>query len=327
MKPLLLAALATLAACATEEPVDAAWDDTLGTPNSPVPEDDSYAVVTRLQIGFAPSQLDGALADVRAFAQNPARALLAQGGAPVQALLGVLPMALKDRLEAWLNTELDKAKISGKTLRQFAGDVATITETVLTQFTIESSLTITPAGVTHTLTGLNFRPLGVDIIVPVGGLKADTLMQNTTGTVAEYGALTLGEQRFSLAFGAHAWQGINLATESLFGGDLGAALVGGLDCRTVAQTVASKCYSGVCVGHTTELQAICEAGIDSLVDKLAARVPGFKLDAFSFTHGTGRLVDDNRNGVAERITDGAWDVRVDTGTGVRTIPGTFVAEH
>ncbi len=327
MKPLLLAALATLTACVAEEPTEAAWDETLGTPESPIPEDDSYSVVSRLQVGFPASQVDAALADLRAVAQNPARALLTQGGSQVQALYGVLSQSLKDRLEGWINTEIDKARIGGKTLRQFAGDVATITETVLTQFTIESSLTIAPTGVTHTLTGLNFRPLGVDIIVPVGGLKADTLMQSTTGTVAELGSLTLGEQRFSLAFGSHAWQGINLATESLFGGDLGAALVGGIDCRSVAQTVATRCYSGVCVGHATEVQAICEAGMDALVDELAAHMPGFKLDAFTFARGTGRLVDDNRNGVAERIVDGAWDVQVDIGGGVRTVPGTFIAEY
>ena len=34
-----------------------------------------------------------------------------------------------------------------------------------------------------------------------------------------------------------------------------------------------------------------------------------------FASGTARLVDDNRDGYADRILDGAWDAEIDDGMG------------
>ena len=52
-------------------------------------------------------------------------------------------------------------------------------------------------------------------------------------------------------------------------------------------------------------------------------MPSFELAAFRFVSGSGRLVDDNRNGEADRIVDGVWDVEVDLGTGLHHVAGTF----
>lgn len=322
----LLALLFAVSACTTDEmPEEVGYGSAFGTPESPVPQEQPYAVTTKIDLGFGAPRVAETIADLKSFAVNPAKTLLAQGGPAWQALLTALPTSLDERLEGWLDTEIDKARIAGKTLRQFAAEIAASTETSLTQFTLESSLQITPTSATHTLSGLNFRPSGLDIIIPVGGLKADSLSQTTTTTLDSYGAVTFGTQRFGLGFGAHVWHGINLAAEQLYGGDIEATLTTTLNCTAIAKAVAAKCVNGACVGHANDLEGICASAASLLVDELAERIAGFQITSFQLARGTGRLVDGNRNGVGEEIVDGTWTADVDVGQGPRTITASFTA--
>jgi hypothetical protein len=327
MKRILLAVLISgVAGCATEETAPT-YGEGLGTPENPIPNDDSYNVASRINFTSQMPQVQTVLADLRAFATDPAHALITQG-APLPAfteLYAALSTSLKDRLEGWINTEIDKVRIGGKTVRAYATEMATVAETSLTQFTLRSSLTMSPLGVMHSLTEINFTPVALDIVVPIGGLKADTLTQRTSLAVTEGGALELGEQKFGLGFGNHAWQAINLASTTLSGGDLRASLVTALDCRAIANTVATKCYGTACVGHPAQLQAVCEGVTDGIFAKLRERIPAFKLDVYKFVEGTARLVDDNGDGMADRIVDGTWDTEIDFGQGPLAVTATFTA--
>ena len=48
------------------------------------------------------------------------------------------------------------------------------------------------------------------------------------------------------------------------------------------------------------------------------------LDSLRFTHGTATLVDDDHNGVAEKI-QGTWDAQVDLGAGASAMQIAFTA--
>ncbi len=311
----------SLVGCAAEaEPAD--YADGLGTHESPIPGDGSYAVVSRLHLSLALPAVDQAVANLRAFSQNPAHDLLA-GTAGTQ-LAATLPSALRASLESWVNLEVDKARIGTKTVRQYATDVAAISQAVLGDFTIESSLSIAPASAVHSFTNLNFTPENLDIIVPIGGLTADALVQKPKVEVGVGGALSLGEQRFGLGLGAHAWQGINLASTTLYGGDLSVLAVA-VNCRTMAQIVAAKCISGSCVGHAPELTELCVSGVASLIDDLRSQIAPVNVEVMLFAHGRARLVDDDVDGIADRIIDGTWDAQTDVGSGLAAATATFVA--
>ena len=325
----VLAVLATFAlatGCAEEPAAEPTFGDEFGTPDNPIPQDTAYTVSTRMVVGYEASQVANAVAGLKAMSTNPARALLAAGGGTALAqVYADLNTSLDDRLEGWLNTELDKTRIAGKTLRQLASDLAMITETSLTQFALESNLKITPTGATHILSGINFRPAGLDIVVPIGGLKADSLSSTLQATLGAGGALSLGTQSFGFDFGPHAWHGIGLATDSLYGTDVESAITTALACRTVAQAVAARCYNGACVGHASQLQTICEDAAAAVADGLAEHVTGFQITSFRLMRGTARLVDDNLNGEAERNVDGRWEAEIDVGSGPRAITATFEA--
>ena len=329
MRALIAVLVTSVAACAAEVEPEG-YGEGLGTAENPVPDDDvDYVLTSKLDFtmdGAIPTQIKDAAATWRTFALNPAKTLLAVAGQEdVQALQGALSQALRDRLEGWINTEIDKARIASKTLRQYATEVSTITETTMTRFNLSSRLSMNPSKTTHGLTGLNFRPSSVDIVVPIGGMAADVLTQHPALVVGLGGAISLGEQKFGLAFGDHAWSGINLASTSLFGGNVQSAIATGLNCSVLAKAVAAKCYNGACVGHEFQLKAICDSGGIALANELRTRVTAVKLSVFRFTAGTARLIDDHGDGIGDQIVDGIWEVELDLGTGVRKQAATFQA--
>lgn len=318
MKAILLAVSSLCVGCAVDEPPEG-YAPTLGTPESPIPMDDSYAVQTRVQVV---AEVPPAVASLRSFSQAAGHALIARSSV-LQSWISTLPTTLRGNLPGYIDAELDKVKLGTKTLRQVAGEIATMTETSLATFTIESSLSISPTAVVHSLMDLNFTPQNLDIVIPVGGLDADDILQRPTATVGAGGALQLGEQRFALAFGNHAWQAINLASEQLFGGDV--SILARVDCGAFGRAVAARCVSGTCVGHASELENACKSGLGTLVEELRAQITPIEIGDVHFASGSARLVDDGRDGIADRIVEGTWDAKMDHGQGARRVTATFVA--
>jgi hypothetical protein len=315
---------ASAGACVLDETPDDLPDDT------PSPLEGTYSVQSRVTLGEM-TQIDLATATLRAFSQSPGGKLLSlarQASDPALATIdAAVSPAVRDRLEGWINTEIDKALIESTTPRLFADDVRGIATTILGQFSIESTLTFAPSKVTHSFTALNFRPASLDVLIPIGGFKADTITQLTTATVSTDGELTLGDQRFGLAFGDHAWQALGLASAVLFGGDLRTTFVDGLSCPALASAIALRCVETSCVGHQAELQAFCAHSIELFVTELGRSIAAFDLDVFRFVEGNAQLIDDNGDGVSERIVDGTWSAETDIGLGPRAAVASFTAER
>lgn len=328
--------LCLVAACGTTSPDGGdGYGSGLGTPDNPIPQsgdDAPYTVATTMDFTVEqvlPPQIELAVVTLRTFSTNPAQALVDaadHAGVPaVGALYSAIPGFIKDRLEGWLDDELAKVKIHGRTLQQYAGEVAALAETALTQFQIDSTLAMLPGTATHTLVGIDFAPAGFDVQVPITGLAADVFTQHPTISVSEGGALGFGEQHFGLNIGDYMWTGLDAASTQLFGDDIHTALSNGINCPALAQHVADKCALGVCVGHETELRGICQGGIDALVNAVHDKVASLNVDVFRYASGQARLVDDDQDGVADRIVDGTWDGELDIGLGLRKAPSTFTA--
>ena len=123
---------APITAMTGNTPIAVGYGNGLGTPENPVPADDSrpYAVTSTVDFtveAILPAQIELAVVTLRSFSENPARTLILladQYGVPaVKELYDVIPGVIKDRLEGWINDEINKIKIAGKTLPQYAGVV------------------------------------------------------------------------------------------------------------------------------------------------------------------------------------------------------------
>jgi len=335
MKRLLAAAL--LAACGTSgSATDSPYGPGTGTPDSPVPQQGAdqgpYQVTTSVDLtveAVLPPQAELVVQTLRDFSQNPAHTLIdlaGQEGVPaVATLYDALPSVLTDKLEGWINTEVEKVQIGGQPITTWAGNFAGLADTAFSQFAVDSTLDVEGDTSTHTLTMIDFTPTGVlNVKIPISGLASDILTQHPSIGVNE-GQLQLGDQAFGLLFGEYAWNAVNAACTAQFGGDIRTVLGNAVNCAGIAHTIANKCVLGVCVGHEQLVDDICEGGLDAVVNVMHDRFAQLDLEALHYASGTATLVDDDGDGVADRIIDGTWDAQLNLGLGLRHTPATFSA--
>lgn len=308
------------------------WGDGLGTPENPVPaKSGPYAMVNKVDFTveqIVPAQVALVVATLRDFSTNPAHALISiadRAGVPAASTIySLVPGPIKSRFEGWINGEVAKAKVNGKPITEYAGDVAKLFEYALTDFAVDSELTIDSAeSVTHRLTALDLRPTGIDFVLPIGGLAGDVLTQSPTISIAEGGSIVFGEQHFGLNYGEYAWQAIEGVTMAAFGTTIKGTFLKAMNCPALAQAVADKCVLGVCVGHETEIRSVCVGGISAIVDFVHDQVAAHRIEALHFASGGARLVDDDADGVGDRIVDGDWDAEMNFGLGLRHTNATF----
>lgn len=302
-----------------------------GTQEDPVPQKTGpYVLTTSVDFtveAILPPQIEIAVQLVRLFSTNPARAifdLAEMKGVPAVGIIrDVLPGVLEDKLEGWINDEIVKIRIGGKPITTYAAELAALAETALSEFSVESSLAIANGTATHTLTALDLRPTGIDFRLPIGGLAGDILTQTPALDVQEAGFLGFGEQHFGLNYGEYAWQGMEYASTQIFGQGIRATLGKAINCTALAKTISDKCVLNACVGHETELKAVCNGGLDALVDFTHDRIAAMRLEAFHLASGQGQLVDDDGDGYGDRLVDGVWDAELNLGLGLRKAPATF----
>jgi len=303
----------------------------LGTPENPAPaKTGPYALTNTIDFtveAILPPQAELIVKTLREFSTNPAHALIiaaqAAGVPAIDILYNALPGVLKDRIEGWIADELAKIQIAGVPITEYAGQIAGFADTALTRFAVDSELAIDGDAATHRLTALDLSPTGLDVRVAIGGLAGDVLTQTPEITVVEAGALSIGEQHFGLNYGEYAWQGIEAASGVLFGGGVRETLGGAVSCPKLAHAIATKCVLGVCVGHEAELTAVCEGGLDAVVDFAHDQLAKLRLVALHLLAGSATLVDDDGDGVADRIVDGTWQAELNLGAGLRHAPATF----
>ncbi len=342
MKGLAISSLAlSLLACGTDgtgaddQDDGGGYGEGLGTPENPIPqsaEKGPYAVRTMMDFtveAILPPQAHLVVVTLRAFGENPARTLVTvadkYGVSALEDLYNVMPGALQDRFEGWVNDEINKLKIAGKTVPQYSAQVAALAETALTKFAIDSDWAITPTSTTHTLTGIDLSPAGINVHVAITGLAADILTQHPTVSVGAGGALGISEQHFGLMIGEYLWQGVNAGVSNVFGADIRTSLGRAVNCTTIAANIADKCVLGVCVGHESMIKEVCTKSLDAMVNEIHNRFAALNMEAFHMISGEARLVDDDADGIGDRIVDGRWDSEMNLGLGLRKAPSVFSA--
>jgi hypothetical protein len=319
--------------CGVSSPADGTPEP--GTPENPVPSQEGpYAVRNTVELtaeAGLPKPAEVVVATLRTFSTNPGRALISAAeaaGIPALATLyDALPGALTDKFEGWVGDFVDGVEINGKPITEYAGDIAELADYSLTQFTVTSELDLRDGTAEHRLTGLDLRPAGIEVVMPIDGLAGDILTQHPTTVVSEGGFVGLDEQHFGLMYGEYAWQGLETASTQLFGQGIRATLGKAVNCPALANSIADKCVLGVCVGHEGLIEDICEGGLDTIVNLAHNAMAANKIEALHLISGSVRLVDDDGDGVGDRLVDGTWDAEMNLGLGLRHTPATFEGER
>lgn len=314
------------------DPSDPSDPTNPATPPAPV-ANGPYAVTSNVEItieALLPEPAANLVGTLRDFSQNPAHTMLdlvEDAGVPaVGTIRDYLPSFLEDKLEGWINDEINKLTIAGVPVPQFAGSIVALAETTLSQVNIESTLTIDGTSATHTLTTLDLSPAGIDSQLELGQFSNEIVSQTTTASTSR-STLSIGEHMFSVAYGHYAWRALEAKITAEHGTNIRGLLGAAVNCPAIAATVANKCVWGQCVGHATELTQICERGLDEAVSRAKAKLEAFRFDALHLEAGTATLVDANNDRLAERLTNGVWTAEINAGQGLRHAPATFTAER
>ena len=331
-----LCLLSLLAACGTSGTGmggdDGSGTGPTGTQQDPQPaKTGPYTVVTTVDFtveAIVPAQVEDVVVSLREFSTNPAQAMItladAAGVPAASTIYGLVPGPLRDKLDGWVNGEVAKVTINGQPITAYASDVAGLVDFALTDFAVDSEIAIGDGGTaTHKLTALDLTPTGLDVRIPITGLASDILTQTPDVEVGAGGALVFGEQHFGLNYGEYAWQGVEAMVTAKFGQGVKETFLAAANCPAIAQGVANKCVLGICVGHASEIQSVCEGGIGAIVDAAHAKLASYRIEAFHLASGGATLVDDDGDGVGDRIIDGTWDAEMNLGLGLRHTPATF----
>lgn len=298
-----------------------------GTSGVPVVATGVYQVRSKIDVtaeAVLPAPAEELVVTLRDFSVHPGHTMIDladRAGVPaVSELRAVLPDVLESRLDGWIDDEIAKLKIDGVPVTQLAAQAAAIAETALTQFELDSELQLDGATATHRLTAIDFAPAGLD-----ARLALPPEIAVSAPVTSRAGQLAIGDHRFGLAYGEYIWRASDAAIAQQFGGGIRAALGSAVNCAHLAQTIANKCLLGVCVGHASQLDELCERGLDEVVDVAHDKVADLRFDVLHFAAGSARLADTSGDGIADSLTSGVWTAEINAGFGLRHAPATFTA--
>lgn len=334
----ILLAFSLLAGCAlpTTSHSDDGGDDgdqIPDVPPTPTPQppaivaSGAYQVRSQIDVtaeAILPEPAEQLVVTLRDFSTQPAHTLIDladQAGVPaVSELRAVLPDALESRLEGWIDDEIAKVKINGVPVTEVAASAAALAATALTRFELDSELRLDAGHASHRLTGIDLTPAGIDSRVAF-----DIEISTAVTATSRAGSLSLGDHGFGLAYGEYVWRAFDAAIAAQYGSGLRATLGQAVNCPQIAQTIASKCVLGLCVGHADLVEELCERGLDEVVEMAHDKLADLRFDALHFAAGTARLVDSSHDGIADALTDGVWTAEINAGQGLRPVPATFEA--
>jgi len=322
----ILFAFSLLAGCALPQTSDSDEGDDAAHGSSPVASG-AYQVRSKIDVtveAVLPAPAEELVITLHDFSVHPGHTLIDladQAGVPaVSELRAVLPDVLESQLDGWIDGEIAKLRIDGVPVTQLAGQAAALAETALTQFELDSELQLDAGRATHRLTAIDFAPAGLD-----ARLALETEISASTLTTSRAGQLSIGDHRFGLAYGEYIWRAADAEIAKQFGGGIRAALGSAIDCPHLAQTIANKCVLGVCVGHASQLDELCERGLDEVVGIAHDRIAELRFDALHIAAGSARLVDTSGDGIADALANGVWTAEINAGFGLRHAPATFTA--
>jgi hypothetical protein len=274
--------------------------------------------------------------------------LLDEAGVPlVDDLYGVLPGPLQDRVKDWFNEAVLGRSSGGQLLTTELAVLAELADVSLLRFHLLTDLSLPERGATglplavHAFRGVRYEFLEGRLPVEIArfvdqhtGLVTETEAPATLvapGSASD-GTVELGDHAFGFPFGQYAFAALDVASNQRYGAPLRPALGQLFGCPEVAASVAGKCVGFVCVDHQAELTAICERGLDEVVDRIHERLQSYNFNAVRFRSGRAQLWDARAEGGAkdgrvDRIDGGVWEAFIDIGQGPRDVKATFTGQR
>jgi hypothetical protein len=309
--------------------------------------DGTYELSSQIDLtttGLLPDVANDSLKALSSFREKPSQTILdlaSTAKVPVVSnVVDIVPGPLKDLVLGYVDDHLFKALYDNAPVTEKITGLADDLASVATKFELVTTLDV-PAGddignakATHSVKGIawTFEKNRHVVDAPELVAKISTVPNVETNAVAlekrspklETGRLTVGDHAFKLPIGQFAIKGADLLAKDAFGAsDLRGALGKLVDCKKLADDVASRCVgvgpAKVCVGHESDIEKLCTTGLDLVVKSVQDGLSKLDIPLLSFDEGNAKMWDAPTDGgavdgIIDRIDDGFWIAQVKGGS-------------
>jgi hypothetical protein len=276
--------------------------------------------------GVLPDPANDTLKALSNFKEHPSQTmvdLLAAANVPVVPnVLDAIPSFIRDQVLGYIDDHLVKSLYKSvpfaQTLTGMLDDLASIT----TKFELVTNLEL-PVGdaigdsqASHTFAGVAYNWSdkrnvinAPDVLETLEkqSVHANAVSLEKRSPVLESARLKVGDHVFNVPIGSFAVLAADKLVQDKLGvPDLRAAFGKVIDCAALAQDVSTRCVDPpgpgkICVDHKTEIEGLCNAGLDILVGTIQAPI--------------------------DRIDHGYWTATVNVGKSEKTILATFIGHR
>lgn len=296
----------------------------------------TYRVQSTLVVeagALLPPTADRAVQTLEGLRDHPAATLFAladDAGVPAVATIrDALPSVLASRLDGWIDGYVQSVTTGDGTVAQVIDAVVGVCRAPIGAIELESALTVRGAASRHRLETVGLEVAGHAMrfdVAPLASVGAALEVPVAAAVIldGDRATLTLGDHGFGLPYGRIAWAAFDGAMRARYGRDLRGLLGDAVGCDALAASVANRCVLSVCVGHRSDLRAICEGALDEAVAQLRERVEAQAVEPIALDAGAAVLVRAAASdGFAGAIEDGVWTAQLDLGHGARPAAATF----
>jgi hypothetical protein len=307
--------------------------------------------------GVFPEPANDTLKALSNFKEHPSQTmvdLLAAANVPVVPnVLNAIPSFIRDNVLGYIDEHIIKS-FYGKVpfaqqLTAMLDDLASIT----TKFEMVTALDL-PVGdaigtsqASHTFTGVGYNWSDTRHVIDAPEVLSNLEVQSVSANAVslekrspelETARLKIGDHRFTVPIGSFALLAANrLVKDKMGAADLRDALGKVVNCKAVADAVSKRCIDPVgpgkiCVDHKTELEGLCNAGLDVLVGVVQGQIKRLDLPLLHMKSGEAQMWDAATDkgpldATIDRLDHGYWTATVKVGKSDKTILATFVGRR
>lgn len=264
---------------------------------------------THTELVVAP--LKDATALLHELQASPGQAILdaaKMAGVPV---VDDVPDILQSHLAGWISDAI------GQGARDTAGDVADLVDVTLGSAELDSTLVFDGLTVEHRITALEIADQS--LVIP--GDAPDLIVTADADAYLQGSTVVIGDHAFGLPYGELALRALDAAAQQRWHHSIPELIAAAINCPSVAQSVASQCMFGECVGHADSLDAACAAGVAELAGELHDQVANLRFDVLRLSSGRAQMSDDRTT-----ISEGAWAATANLGIADLDVDAPFTAQ-
>jgi hypothetical protein len=307
--------------------------------------------------GVFPDVANDTLKALSNFKEHPSQTmvdLLDAAKVPVvPTVLNAIPPFIRDRVLGYIDDHIIKSFYSkvpfAQNLTAMLDDMASIT----TKFELVTNLDL-PVGdstgnsqASHTFAGVAYNWSDKRNVINAPEVLKDLEKQSVAANAVslekrspelESARLKLGDHKFNVPIGSFAVLAIDKLVKDKFGSNnLRDALGKVIDCAAVADDVSKRCIDPpgpgkICVDHKSEIEGLCNIGLDVLVGTLQGQIKRLDLPLLHMKEGAAQMWDAPApkgplDATIDRIDHGYWTATVNVGKSEKTILATFIGRR